>query len=186
MTIEIRPTAIEDVKVLTPTRVDDERGFLSEVFRRGVLAEAGLAFDVVQENHLFSRRAGTVRGLHFQSPPCAQAKLVRVVRGRILDVAVDLRRSSPTFGRHVAVELSAENWQQVFIPQGFAHGVCSLEPNTEVVYKTNADYARECDRGLLWNDPDLGIAWPIDETAACLSNADRSHPRLRELPVYFD
>ena len=185
MTIEVRPTAIAEVKLLTPAKHTDPRGFLSEVFHHDALAAAGLAFEVMQENHLMSIRPGTVRGLHFQTPPCAQAKLVRVLRGRIFDVAVDLRRSSPTFGRHVAVELSAENWEQLFIPQGFAHGLCSLEPDTEVVYKANACYSRECDRGLLWNDPDLGIKWPIDATAACLSDADRAHPRLRELPVFF-
>jgi dTDP-4-dehydrorhamnose 3,5-epimerase len=111
---------------------------------------------------------------------------VRVVRGKILDVAVDLRRSSATFGRHVAVELSAENWRQLFIPEGFAHGLCTLEPDTEIVYKTSAYYSRECDRGLLWNDPDLGIIWPVDDAAAHLSDADRTHPRLRDLPAYFD
>ena len=186
MTIEVRPTAIAEVKLLTPARHNDQRGFLAEIFRHDELAAAGLAFEVMQENQLMSIRPGTVRGLHFQTPPCAQAKLVRVVRGRIFDVAVDLRRSSSTFGRHVAVELSAENRQQLFIPEGFAHGLCSLEPDTEVVYKANARYSPEFARGLLWNDPDLGIKWPIDATAACLSDADRAYPRLRELPVFFN
>src|SRR5262245_55256668 len=156
MSIEIRPTAIDGVKLLRPARINDHRGFLSEVYRRDALEAAGLLPDFVQENHLVSVRAGTVRGLHFQIPPFAQDKLVRVIRGRILDVAVDLRRSSPTFGRHVAAELSAANWQQLFIPKGFAHGLCTLEPDTEVVYKASAYYSRECDRGLRWNDPDLG------------------------------
>ena len=186
MTIDVRPTAIADVKLLTPAKVHDQRGFLSEVFCHDDLAAAGIAFDVMQENHLMSVRLGTIRGLHFQTPPCAQAKLVRAVRGRVFDVAVDLRRSSPSFGRHVAVELSAENWHQLFIPEGFAHGLCSLEADTEVVYKASACYSRECARGLLWNDPDLGIEWPIDATAARLSEADRAHPRLRELPVFFN
>jgi dTDP-4-dehydrorhamnose 3,5-epimerase len=121
MTIDIRPTAIAEVKLLAPTKHADQRGFLSEVHRRSELEAAGLGVEFVQENHLMSTHAGTVRGLHFQKPPSAQAKLVRVVRGRILDVAVDLRRSSATFGRHVAVELSAENWRQLFIPECFAH-----------------------------------------------------------------
>jgi dTDP-4-dehydrorhamnose 3,5-epimerase len=186
MTIGIRPTAIAEVKLLAPTKHADQRGFLSEVYRRNELEAAGLGVEFVQENHVMSTHVGTIRGLHFQKPPSAQAKLVRVVRGRILDVAVDLRRSSPTFGRHVGVELSTENWRQLFIPQGFAHGVCTLEPGTEVVYKTSAYYSRECDRGLLWNDPDLGITWPVDDAAAHLSDADRTHPCLRDLPAYFD
>jgi dTDP-4-dehydrorhamnose 3,5-epimerase len=184
--LDIRPTTIAAVKLLTPKKIDDGRGFLSEVYKRSELEAAGLFLEFVQENHLFSERAGTVRGLHFQIPPFAQDKLVRVVRGRILDVAVDLRRSSPTFGRHVATELSAENWRQLLIPKGFAHGLCTLEPNTEVVYKATNYYSRECDRGLLWNDPDLGIEWPVSESTSCTSDADRTHPRLRELPVFFD
>ena len=184
--LDIQPTAIAAVKLLTPKKIGDPRGFLSEVYKRSALEAAGLVLDFVQENHLFSERAGTVRGLHFQIPPFAQDKLVRVVRGRIFDVAVDLRRSSPTFGRHVAAELSAENWRQLLIPKGFAHGLCTLEPNTEVVYKATNDYSRECDRGLLWNDPDLGIEWPVSESMACTSDADRAHARLCELPVFFD
>jgi dTDP-4-dehydrorhamnose 3,5-epimerase len=186
MTIEIQATTIDGVKLLRPTRIADQRGFLSEVYRRDALEEAGLRLDFVQENHLMSVRSGTIRGLHFQIPPFAQDKLVRVTRGRILDVAVDLRRSSPTFGRHVAVELSTDNWNQLFIPQGFAHGLCTLEADTEVVYKASAYYSRECDRGLLWNDPDLAISWPVDAATAHLSDADRRQPRLCELPVFFD
>jgi dTDP-4-dehydrorhamnose 3,5-epimerase len=184
--IDIRSTAIPEVKLLVPGKIGDARGFLSEVYKKSELEAAGLFLDFVQENHLSSLRAGTIRGLHFQRPPYAQDKLVRVLRGRILDVAVDLRRSSPTYGRHVAVELSAENWRQLLIPKGFAHGLCTLEPHTEVIYKATNYYAPECDRGLKWDDPDLGIAWPIDESQACLSDSDRRHPRLRELPVLFD
>jgi dTDP-4-dehydrorhamnose 3,5-epimerase len=184
--LDIRPTAIAAIKLLTPRKIGDPRGFLSEVYKRSELEAVGLFLDFVQENHLLSERAGTIRGLHFQIPPFAQDKLVRVVRGRILDLAVDLRRSSPTFGRHVAAELSAENWQQLLIPKGFAHGFCTLEPNTEVVYKATNEYSREYDRGVLWNDPELGIDWPVSESTACLSDADKAHPRLRELPVFFD
>jgi len=184
--IEVQATAIAGVKIIVPTRIRDGRGFLSEVYKKTELDAAGLCQDFVQENHLTSERIGTVRGLHFQRPPFAQDKLVRVVQGRILDVALDLRRTSLTFGRHVAVELSAENWRQLLIPKGFAHGLCTLEPHTQVIYKATSYYAPECDRGVLWNDPDLGIAWPIDESKACVSDADRSHPRLRDLPVFFD
>jgi dTDP-4-dehydrorhamnose 3,5-epimerase len=184
--LDIQPTTIAAVKLLTPKKIGDGRGFLSEVYKRSEFEAAGLFLEFVQENHLFSERAGTVRGLHFQIPPFAQDKLVRVIRGRIFDVAVDLRRSSPTFGRHVATELSAENWRQLLIPKGFAHGLCTLEPDTEVAYKATNYYSGECDRGLLWNDPDLGIEWPVSESTACTSDADRTHPRLRELPVFFD
>jgi dTDP-4-dehydrorhamnose 3,5-epimerase len=186
MRITVRPTAIPDVKIIAPGRFSDARGFLSEVYKQSDLAAENIRFDVVQENHVMSRQAGTVRGLHFQTPPFAQAKLVRAVAGRAFDVAVDLRVSSPTFGRHVDVELSAENWLQLLIPEGFAHGFCTLEPGTELVYKTTNDYAREFERGLLWNDPQLGIEWPVDESRAHLSDADRTHPRLRDLPKYFD
>jgi dTDP-4-dehydrorhamnose 3,5-epimerase len=184
--IEVQPTAIADVKLIVPNRIRDARGFLSEVYKKADLEAAGVSLEVVQENHLSSERVGTIRGLHFQRPPFAQDKLVRVVKGRIFDVAVDLRRSSPTFGRHVAVELSAENWHQLLIPKGFAHGLCTLEADTQVIYKASTYYAPECDRGVLWNDPDLGIAWPVGEREAFLSDGDRRHPRLRDLPAFFD
>jgi dTDP-4-dehydrorhamnose 3,5-epimerase len=184
--LEVEPTTIPDVKILTPKRFDDGRGFFSEVYNRRRLAEAGLDLNFVQDNHSVSTQAGTIRGLHFQIPPFAQAKLVRVVRGRLLDVAVDLRRSSPTFGQHVAVELSAENWRQLLVPAGFAHGFCTLEPNTEVLYKVTNYYSVEHDRGLAFDDPALGIPWPVTHAEAVLSEKDRKHPRLSELPSYFD
>jgi dTDP-4-dehydrorhamnose 3,5-epimerase len=186
MRITVQPTAIGDVKVIVPGKFTDARGFLSEVYKRSDLEAENLRFDFVQENQVMSLRAGTVRGLHFQIQPHAQAKLVRVVRGRAFDVAVDLRASSPTFGRHVGIELSADNRLQLLIPVGFAHGFCTLEPGTELVYKATRDYSREHEHGLLWNDPQLGIAWPLDQDRVHLSDADRTHPRLRELPHYFD
>jgi dTDP-4-dehydrorhamnose 3,5-epimerase len=184
--LEIEPTAIPDVKILTPKRIDDGRGFFSEVYNRQRFEHAGFKLDFVQDNHSLSTTVGTIRGLHFQTPPFAQDKLVRVVRGRILDVAVDLRRSSPTFGQHVAVELSAENWRQLLVPVGFAHGFCTLEPDTEVLYKVTAYYSAAHDRGLAFDDPTLEVEWPVAPAEAVVSDKDRQHPRLSELRVYFD
>jgi dTDP-4-dehydrorhamnose 3,5-epimerase len=184
--MDIRPTALSDVWLIVPTRNHDPRGYLSEVYRRSDLEAAGLSLDFVQENHLMSERSGTIRGLHFQTPPDAQDKLVRVVRGRVFDVALDLRRSSTFFGRHVAVELSADDGHQLLIPKGFAHGFCTLEPHSEVVYKATAYYSPERSRGVLWSDPSLGIKWPVDETSAVMSDADRVRPRLCDLPAFFD
>jgi dTDP-4-dehydrorhamnose 3,5-epimerase len=159
--MQVIPLEIPDVKLVSPARFQDARGFLSEVYNKQAFASAGIDTEFVQDNHSASEEPNTVRGLHFQSPPFAQAKLVRVVRGAAFDVAVDLRRGSPTYGRHVSAVLSAEAWNQMFIPHGFAHGFCTLEPDTEVVYKLSAYHAREHDMGLYWNDPDLGIAWPV-------------------------
>ena len=184
--IVVEATAIPDVKVVTPQRLGDRRGFFSEVYNRRDLAAVGLDLELVQDNHSLSGEAGTIRGLHFQRPPFAQDKLVRVVRGRILDVVVDIRRSSPTYGRHVAIELSAENWRQLLIPFGFLHGFCTLEPNVEVIYKATNYYSAEHDGGVAWNDPDLAIAWPPLVADAILSQRDASLPRLSELPVYFE
>lgn len=183
--LDIEPTAIPDVKIIRPKRHRDERGFFSEVYNRLSFEEAGLALDFVQDNHSLSAKVGTIRGLHFQIPPFAQDKLVRVTRGRVLDISVDIRRSSPTFGRHVAVELSAENWHQLLVPAGFAHGFCSLEADTEVLYKVTGFYSAEHDRGLAFDDPALGIEWPVPATDAILSEKDRRHPRLADLPAYF-
>jgi dTDP-4-dehydrorhamnose 3,5-epimerase len=183
--MELVKTSIPGVLVLRPARVADGRGFFSETFRLAWMAEAGLPGSWVQDNHSMSVAAGTVRGLHFQVPPRAQDKLVRVTRGSVFDVAVDLRRGAPTYGRHVAVTLSAANWEQVFIPRGFAHGYCSLEPDTEVLYKVTNYYSPEHDRGLLWNDPALGVKWPVPAEAALVSERDRRHPTLAALPDYF-
>jgi dTDP-4-dehydrorhamnose 3,5-epimerase len=184
--ISVEATAIPDVKIITPRKFGDHRGFFSEVYSKQDFVEAGLNLDFVQDNHSLSAEVGTLRGLHFQSPPFAQDKLVRVARGRILDVAIDIRRNSPTFGKHVAVELSAENWRQLLIPIGFAHGLCTLEPNTEVLYKVTNTYSAANDLGLAWDDPDLAIEWPVAAEKIVLSDKDRQHPRLRDLPPVFD
>jgi dTDP-4-dehydrorhamnose 3,5-epimerase len=183
--MQLIDTEIADVKILKPVRHGDARGFFSEVFRED--ATRGLALDTpfVQDNHSLSVASGVIRGLHFQTPPYAQAKLVRVTAGAILDVVVDIRHGSPSFGRHVAVRLGAAEWNQLFVPEGFAHGFCTLEPNTEVVYKVNCYFSVEHDRGLLWNDPALGIAWPSLPQEPVLSPKDRVHPVLAALPPYF-
>jgi dTDP-4-dehydrorhamnose 3,5-epimerase len=183
--MQIEDTAIAAVKIVTPKRHGDARGFFSEVYSRAGWRAAGLDLDFVQDNHSFSAPAGVIRGLHFQTAPFAQDKLVRVVRGRILDVAVDLRRGSPSFGRHVAVELSAENWRQLLVPVGFAHGFCTLEPDCEVLYKVTNVYSPAHDRGLAFDDPALGIAWGVDPAKAVLSEKDRKHPRLAALGPQF-
>lgn len=176
---------IPGVKLLTPRRFADARGFFSEVYVRRRYREAGITDDFLQENHSRSGAAGTLRGLHFQLHPHAQAKLVRCPRGRIWDVAVDLRAGSPTRGRWVAAELSAENWSQLYIPVGFAHGFVTLEPDTEVIYQVTAYYAPECDRGIAWNDPDLAIAWPLEGRTPLLSEKDERQPRLAEIAAPF-
>ncbi len=183
--MDIQPTEIADVKVLVPVRHGDHRGFFSEVYNRERLEAAGISIDFVQDNHSRSAERGTVRGLHFQVPPFAQAKLVRVVRGAVFDVAVDLRRGSPTFGRHVTVTLSADDGNQVLVPAGFAHGLMTLEADTEVVYKVSEHYAPDHDRGILWNDPALGIEWPIPTAGAVLSDKDRAQPVLADFETPF-
>jgi dTDP-4-dehydrorhamnose 3,5-epimerase len=183
--LTVEATAIPDVKIITPKKFGDHRGFFSEVYTKKDFVEAGIALDFIQDNHSLSAQVGTLRGLHFQSAPFAQDKLVRVTRGRILDVAVDLRKSSPTYGQHVAVELSAENWRQLLIPIGFAHGFVTLEPDTEVIYKVTNYYSAANDLGLAWDDPDLGIAWPVPPGGVTLSDKDTRHPRLRDLPEIF-
>jgi dTDP-4-dehydrorhamnose 3,5-epimerase len=184
--LEVQPTAIPDVKILIPKRFSDHRGVFSETYNRQRFVDAGITADFVQDNYSLSLEAGTVRGLHFQSGPFAQVKLVRVTRGRILDVVVDIRRSSPTYGKYVALELSAEDGRQLLVPVGFAHGFCTLEPNTETQYKVSAYYSAAHDHGLAFDDPELGIEWPLPTGQAVLSDKDRRQPRLAELPAYFD
>jgi dTDP-4-dehydrorhamnose 3,5-epimerase len=169
--MDITRLAIPDVIVLRPPKFEDHRGFLSETFRESWLADHGVDFRWLQENHSYSAKAGTVRALHFQTAP--QAKLVRVARGAIFDVAVDLRKGSPTYGRHVSAVLSADNWMQMYIPAGFAHGVCALEDETHFTYKASAYFAPELEAGLRWDDPAFGIDWPVDPAKAILSDRDR-------------
>lgn len=184
--MEIRPLAIADVKLLITKVYRDERGFFSETYSRQRMAAAGVPTEFVQDNHALSVNAGTLRGLHFQAPPHAQGKLVRVTRGAMFDVAVDIRVGSPTFGQHVSEVLSADSWKQIWIPPGFAHGYCTLEPDTEVIYKVTEYYEPASDRGLRWDDVSLGIQWPMDRSRITMSDKDRRQPHLDELaPVFF-
>lgn len=183
--LRVMATEIADVKLIVPRIHRDHRGFFSETYNKAGLAGLGANLEFVQDNHSLSVERGVVRGLHFQIPPFAQDKLVRVIRGSVFDVAVDIRRGSPTYGKHVARVISAADWNQFLVPPGFAHGFCTLEPNTEVIYKVTNYYSPEHDRGLLWNDSDLGISWPIGEHEAILSDKDRELPRFSDLQAYF-
>jgi len=183
--MQVLSSHFQDVKLLRPRRHVDSRGFFSEAYSKQSYAEIGITNEFVQDNHSLSRHKAVLRGLHFQAPPFAQAKLLRVLRGSIFDVVVDIRYGGPTFGRHIATVLSADDWNQIFIPQGFAHGFCTLEPETEILYKVDNYYSPEHDRGILWKDPALGIAWPISEGEAELSAKDRGLPLLAELPPVF-
>jgi len=176
--MQIDDTAIPDVKVITPRRHADSRGFFAEWHNAAALREAGLRLDFCQDNLSLSERKGTIRGLHFQLAPMAQAKLVGVIEGRALDVALDLRAGSPTYLRHVAVELSAERGNQILVPEGFAHGFCTLTDHTLIFYKITAPYSPPHDSGIHWADSSLGISWPVSERDAILSDKDRKLPRL--------
>lgn len=179
--MKIIETEIPDVKVMVLKKFGDERGFFSETYNKTEFKEAGIDTVFVQDNQSLSRDAGVVRGLHFQRPPFVQAKLVRVTRGAIFDVVVDLRRDSPTFKRHVHRVISAAEWNQIYVPVGFAHGFCTLEPETEVIYKVSARYAPDHEEGILWNDPDLGIPWPLGAADAVVSDKDKGQPALRDI-----
>ena len=183
--MDIRTLQIPGPVVIVPRKFGDARGFLSETYVDEAFCANIAPVRFAQENHSYSERAGTIRGIHFQVPPHAQGKLVRVVRGAIFDVAVDLRAGSPTFGHCAHAELSAANWHQLWIPVGFGHGFCTLEPDTEVIYKMTARYRPDSERGIAWDDPDLAIAWPLGQREPCLSERDRRHPRLAESPTYF-
>lgn len=176
---------IPEVKLIKAPRFGDARGFFSETYSARALAALGIDLEFVQDNHSFSARPGTIRGLHYQSPPFAQDKLVRVTRGAIFDVAVDIRCGSPTFGKAAGAVISAAEWNQLLIPAGFAHGFCTLEPDTEVLYKVTNYYAPAHDHGIAWDDPALGVAWPVAHDAAILSDKDRCFPRLADAALCF-
>jgi dTDP-4-dehydrorhamnose 3,5-epimerase len=184
--MDVTALDIPEVKLVRPPRFGDGRGVFCEIYNRQSLSLRGISVDFVQDNCSVSQSAGTIRGLHFQAPPMAQAKLVMVLKGRVRDIVVDCRKGSPSFGRHVGVDLDGEDWHQLFVPEGFAHGFCTLEPNTMVLYKVSAPYAPKLDGGILWNDPDLGIDWPIEAEKAVLSDKDRQLPRLRDLASPFN
>jgi len=177
--------AMPGVFLFSPKRFGDERGFFSETFSARQFAEYVPDTIFVQDNHSLSRDAGVIRGLHFQTPPHAQGKLVRVPAGSVQDVIVDLRVGSPTYGEHLSVKLSADNWQQLWVPSGFAHAFCTLEPDTEFCYKVTDYYAPDCDAGIAFDDPDLGIDWPVDLKKAILSDKDRQLPRLKDFASPF-
>jgi dTDP-4-dehydrorhamnose 3,5-epimerase len=177
--------AISGVLLITPKRREDARGYFMETYRARTFEEFGLPAVFVQDNQAFSLHAGTIRGLHFQAPPYAQAKLVRVIRGSAFDVAVDLRRGSPTFGRWVGATLTAESGKQLFVPAEFAHGYCTLAPGTEVAYKCGSYYMAEADAGVRFSDPEIGIQWPVAADMAIVSDRDRDLPLLGEIASPF-
>ena len=176
---------IPDVILATPKRHGDERGFFSETYRENDYADAGISGPFLQDNQAYSKQAGVLRGLHFQVAPMAQAKLVTCTQGKIFDVAVDIRRNSPTFGRYVSAELSAENGAQLFVPAGFAHGYLTMVEDCLVQYKVTAYYSPDDERGLAWDDPDIRIDWPSGATAPILSEKDAALPLLKDLEAVF-
>ena len=179
-------TGLPGVVVVTPPVFADDRGFFQETYSARVFHQNGIADGFVQSNHSWSKHAGTLRGIHFQAEPEAQAKLVRCIRGRVFDVAVDLRRSSPDFGRWFATELSADNHRQLYVPVGFGHAFLTLEDDCEVLYSVSRHYSRDHDAALRWNDPDLAVDWPIGPNDVILSQKDAEAPLLRDAPVLFD
>ncbi len=183
--MEIIRQAIPDVLLIIPKRFGDDRGYFSETWNRQKFEEFGLELDFVQDNHSLSSEVGTLRGLHLQTPPFAQDKLVRCTRGRILDVAVDIRTGSETYGQYVSAELSADNGHQFLVPKGFAHGFLTLEPDTEVQYKVTGFYSAECDRSIMWNDPAIGVDWGISPDKVVLSDKDRNAPPLADADTGF-
>jgi dTDP-4-dehydrorhamnose 3,5-epimerase len=183
--MKVERLAIPDVILVTPPRFGDARGFFSETWNAVRFAAAGIDASFMQDNHSLSAQRGVVRGLHCQIAPHAQGKLLRVARGAIWDVAVDIRTGSPTYGQHVAAVLSADNWSQLWIPAGFLHGFCTLEPDTEVIYKVTAGWSRDAERGVIWNDPDLALPWPVAAEDALLSDKDAVLPRLAECASWY-
>jgi dTDP-4-dehydrorhamnose 3,5-epimerase len=183
--MEVTPTRIPGVLRIVPRRFGDSRGHFSETWSARRYGEIGITVDFVQDNQSYSVETGTVRGLHYQRPPHPQGKLVRVLYGRILDVAVDVRRGSPTYGQWVAEELSAQDGAQLWVPRGFLHGFMTLEPDTVVFYKVDGQYAPDCDGAVRFDDPDLGIDWPIDTNRAVLSEKDAAAPAFRDFATPF-
>lgn len=183
--MKMEHTKLHGVVILCPARHGDARGFFSESWNRTRMAQARLDYDFVQDNHSLSSASGTVRGLHYQSPPHAQAKLVRCGQGALLDVAVDIRRNSPTYGQWVSVELTAENGKQLLIPTGFLHGFVTRQPNTEIIYKCTDYYAPKCDGAVRYDDPAIGIDWELGDTTPLLSPKDAAAPALSEIDTPF-
>lgn len=183
--LNVQKTGIDGVLLITPKRFADSRGFFCETYNAERFREAGVSDIFVQDNQSLSREKGTVRGLHYQSPPRAQAKLVRVVKGAIIDVAVDIRKASPTYGRHVTAMLSAENGAQLLIPAGFLHGFATLEADTEVAYKVTDFYSAAHDGAVLWNSPELNIDWGVEAAAAVLSDKDARAVPFRDFVSPF-
>ncbi len=183
--IKIERTRIPEVVALFPREFTDLRGTFAETYNRRTFSELGLDWEFVQDNQSYSAKRGTIRGLHFQIPPAAQTKLIRVLRGSVLDVAVDIRHGSPTYGQHVSQLLTAENRAQLLVPEGFAHGFCTLEDDTVVLYKVTRYYSPSHERGLRWSDPALGIEWGVSTAEALLNPRDHEFPLLRELPSFF-
>lgn len=183
--MDVKTYSIEGVKLLLPRHIGDERGYFAETFRSDFFALHCGEYLFVQDNESRSAKAGTIRGLHFQSEPHAQGKLVRCTAGALFDVAVDIRRNSPTYGQWVGETLTPENGKQLWVPPGFAHGFCSLEPNTVICYKVTGYYNAECDKGLAWNDPAINVTWPEVADSETLSPKDRKQPLLAELPAFF-
>ncbi|MDR6432294.1 dTDP-4-dehydrorhamnose 3,5-epimerase [Brucella pseudogrignonensis] len=182
--MEVRPLGLDGVFEIIPRKFGDDRGFFSETYKVKALAEAGIDLNFVQDNHSYSAAKGVVRGLHYQLPPFAQDKLIRVIRGAILDVAVDIRKSSPTFGKWVSLEVSAEKWNQILVPKGFAHGFITLTEDTEVIYKVTDYYAPEHDRSIRFDDLAIGIEWPIPSSGVQLSDKDQKAPFLADAEVF--
>jgi dTDP-4-dehydrorhamnose 3,5-epimerase len=183
--IQFSSLALPEVLEITPERQIDHRGFFSEVWKSSDFLERSLEVVFVQENHSLSGDAGVLRGLHYQAPPFEQAKLVRVIRGSIYDVAVDIRHGSPTFGNWIGLTLSAEKWNQIYVPEGFAHGFLTLEPNCEVLYKVSAPYSPEHDRTIRFDDPEIGVEWPIANLEPILSSKDQAAPLLADAEPAF-
>lgn len=182
--IDVKPLDLDGVIEISPRKFTDDRGFFSETYNSDTFTKHGLNYQFVQDNHSFSLAKGVVRGLHYQLPPCSQDKLVRVVRGAILDVVVDIRRGSSTFGRWLSLEVSADKWNQILVPKGFAHGFMTLEAQTEVIYKVTDYFSAEQDRGIRYDDPAIGILWPNISSGVQLSEKDRNAPFLKDAEVF--